>query len=63
MTVKVSLELKELQLQISGRPEQRPVETFAAYRADAERGRHQQRMRGAPMAPRIAVLDAEREFR
>ncbi len=34
MTVKVSLELEELQLQVSGRPEQRPVETFAADRAD-----------------------------
>jgi hypothetical protein len=34
MTVKVTLEIKELQLQISGRPEQRAVETFAAYRAD-----------------------------
>jgi hypothetical protein len=34
MTVKVALELEELQLQISGGPEQRPVETFAAYRAD-----------------------------
>jgi hypothetical protein len=34
MTVKVSLEREELQLQISGRPEQRPVETSAAYRAD-----------------------------
>src|SRR2546428_14074404 len=34
MTVKVALEIKELQLQISGRPEQRPVETFAADRAD-----------------------------
>src|ERR1700730_17998325 len=34
MTVKGSLELKELQLQIRGRPEQRPVNTFAAYRPD-----------------------------
>jgi hypothetical protein len=34
MTVKVALEIKELQLQISSRPEQRAVETFAAYRAD-----------------------------
>ena len=34
MTVKVALELEELQLQISGCPEQRPVETFAAHRAD-----------------------------
>ncbi len=34
MTVKVALEFKELQLQIRGCPEQRPVETFAAYRAD-----------------------------
>src|SRR5262245_47852475 len=34
ITVKVALELTELRLQISGRPEQRPVETFAAYRAD-----------------------------
>jgi hypothetical protein len=34
MTVKVALELTELQLQIRGRPEQRAVETFAADRAD-----------------------------
>src|SRR5882762_5957748 len=34
MTVKVPLEIKELILQISGRPERRAVETFAAYRAD-----------------------------
>ena len=34
MTVKVALELTELRLQIRGRPEQRAVETFAAYRAD-----------------------------
>ena len=34
MAVKVALELTELQLQISGRPEQRAVETFAPYRAD-----------------------------
>ena len=34
MTVIVPLEIKELHLQISGRPEQRPVETFAANRAD-----------------------------
>jgi hypothetical protein len=34
MTVKVPLEIKELVLQISGRPDQRAVETFAAYRAD-----------------------------
>ena len=34
MTVKVTLEIKELQLQIISRPEQRAVETFAADRAD-----------------------------
>ena len=34
MTVKIPLELKELHFQINGRPEQRPVETLAAYRAD-----------------------------
>ena len=34
MSVKVPLELTELQLQIRGRPEQRPVETFAAYGSD-----------------------------
>jgi hypothetical protein len=34
MTVKIALEIKELHLQISGRPEQRPVETFAANRSD-----------------------------
>jgi hypothetical protein len=34
MTVKVTLELKELQLQISSRPEQRAVETFTADRAN-----------------------------
>ena len=34
MTIKVALEIKELRLQISGRPEQHPVETFAANRSD-----------------------------
>jgi hypothetical protein len=34
MTFKVALEFKELEFQIRGRPEHRPVETFAAYRAD-----------------------------
>jgi hypothetical protein len=34
MTVKIALEIKELRLQISSRPEQRSVETFAANRAD-----------------------------
>jgi hypothetical protein len=34
MTVKGALEFKELELQIRGRPEQRPVETFAPHRAD-----------------------------
>jgi hypothetical protein len=34
MTAKVALEITELHLQISGRPEQRAVETFATYRAD-----------------------------
>jgi hypothetical protein len=34
MTVKIALEIKELHLQISGRPEQRLIETFAANRAD-----------------------------
>ena len=34
MTVKVPLEINELHLQISSRPEQRPVETFAANRSD-----------------------------
>jgi hypothetical protein len=34
MTVKIALEIKELRLKISGRPEHRPVETFAANRAD-----------------------------
>ena len=34
MTVKVLLEIQELALKISGRPEQSPVETFAANRTD-----------------------------
>ena len=34
MTVKIALEIKELPLQIRGRPEQCPVETFAANRTD-----------------------------
>ncbi len=34
MTIEIALEIKGLHLQISGRPEQRPVETFAANRSD-----------------------------
>src|SRR5713101_9767015 len=34
MTVIVPLEIKELHLQISGRPEERAVETFAPNRSD-----------------------------
>ena len=34
ITVKIALEIKELHLQIGGRPEQGPVETFAANRPD-----------------------------
>jgi len=34
MTVKIPLEINELHLQIRRRPEQRPVETFAANRSD-----------------------------
>ena len=34
MTVKIALEIKQLPLQISGCPEHRPVETFAANRSD-----------------------------
>jgi hypothetical protein len=47
MTVKVSLEVEELQLQINGCPEQRPVETFAAYRADQafDKGMRQRHVR------------------
>jgi hypothetical protein len=34
MTIGIALEIKELHLQISSRPEHRPVETFAANRSD-----------------------------
>jgi len=34
MTVKVLLEIQELALKISGRPEPSPVETFATNRTD-----------------------------
>src|SRR5712691_8282051 len=47
MTVNVPLEIKELISRISGRPEQRAVETFAAYRADQafDEGMRERRVR------------------
>src|SRR5258707_10168090 len=47
MTVKVLLEIQALALKISGRPEQSPVETFAANRTDEafDEGMRQRRVR------------------
>src|SRR2546426_5457865 len=56
MTVKIALEIKELQLQISGRPEQRPVQAFAANRADQA---FNERMRQRRVRHRLDGFHAE----